>query len=328
MLASAKATFGADGNASVVLKPGKKVRKALGKRKRALAFTVTAQSRRPDRVVGRDAHPLMRRKEATMHRITILAAAAVTAFAVAAAPAAAHTEVKSTSPVEGHDAGTRIRTVTVTFTQAIRRGTMRVTGPGGAVVSSGSGGRDPRKISRLGRAEGLAQGRQLHARAGRSRPPTATAGAARSVQARKLMRAGCCAASPRWRRAAAAPAQAHVQVAPTEAAPGDPVLFQLLVPGERDAHTVEVALQVPRTCCRSRSRTGRLEAHGRAGATTAASRSSAGAASSPATASCASRSSPTTPEQEGEIVWKAIQTYDDGEEAAGSAPPDAENPAP
>jgi hypothetical protein len=44
VLASAKATFGADGNASVVLKPGTKVRKALGKRKRALAFTVTAQS--------------------------------------------------------------------------------------------------------------------------------------------------------------------------------------------------------------------------------------------------------------------------------------------
>jgi copper resistance protein C len=91
----------------------------------------------------------MRRKQATMHRITILAAAAVTAFAVAAAPAAAHTEVKSTSPSKGSTRGTGLRTVTVTFTQAIQRGTLRVTGPGGAVVSNGSGGRDPRKISRL-----------------------------------------------------------------------------------------------------------------------------------------------------------------------------------
>lgn len=82
-----------------------------------------------------------------MHRRTILAAAA--AFAVMAAPAAAHTEVKSTSPAEGSSRGTGLRTVTVTFTQSIQRGTLRVTGPGGAVVSKGSGGRDPRKISRL-----------------------------------------------------------------------------------------------------------------------------------------------------------------------------------
>jgi hypothetical protein len=32
---------------------------------------------------------------------------------------------------------------------------------------------------------------------------------------------------------AAGPAQAHIQVSPTQAAPGDPVLFQLLVPNER-----------------------------------------------------------------------------------------------
>ena len=46
--------------------------------------------------------------------------------------------------------------------------------------------------------------------------------------------------------AAAAPARAHVQVTPTEAAPGDPVVFEVLVPGETDAHTTEVSLQIPK----------------------------------------------------------------------------------
>jgi uncharacterized protein YcnI len=44
---------------------------------------------------------------------------------------------------------------------------------------------------------------------------------------------------------AAAPAQAHIQVSPTQAAPGDPVLFQLLVPNERAASTIEVSMKVP-----------------------------------------------------------------------------------
>ena len=42
--------------------------------------------------------------------------------------------------------------------------------------------------------------------------------------------------------AIATPAAAHVQIRPTVAAPGDPVMFQVIVPGERDAHTkVEAA---------------------------------------------------------------------------------------
>ena len=48
-----------------------------------------------------------------------------------------------------HGRSTRIRTVTVTFTGPIQRGTLRVTGPGKVVVSVGSGGRDPRKVTRL-----------------------------------------------------------------------------------------------------------------------------------------------------------------------------------
>lgn len=66
-----------------------------------------------------------------------------------AAVAIAHTEVKSTSPAKGGIAKTSITRVTVTFTGALRRGTVRVVGAGGKVVSKGTGGRDPRNINRL-----------------------------------------------------------------------------------------------------------------------------------------------------------------------------------
>jgi len=82
------------------------------------------------------------------HRLVLLAATSAVGLA-AAAPAFAHDEVKSTSPSDGGRASTSVRKVTVTFEEAFRRGTLKVTGPGGAVVSKGSGGRDPRKASRL-----------------------------------------------------------------------------------------------------------------------------------------------------------------------------------
>jgi methionine-rich copper-binding protein CopC len=94
-------------------------------------------------------------------RICTIATVATAACGVAAAPASAHTEVKSTSPAKGSTASRSIGKVTVTFTQAIQRGKLKVTGPGGKVVSKGSGGRDPRKISRVrvGLKGSLAAGR-------------------------------------------------------------------------------------------------------------------------------------------------------------------------
>ena len=128
--------------------------------------------------------------------------------------------------------------------------------------------------------------------------------------------------------AAAAPAAAHVQVTPAQAAPGDPVVFEVLVPGETDAHTTEVALQIPKDVLPFSfedvpgwKRTienaddgsiavvrwrGRLATDGFVRFAFLAS----------------------TPEQEGELVWKAVQRYDDGEEAAWIGPPDSDNPAP
>jgi copper transport protein len=66
-----------------------------------------------------------------------------------ATDASAHTEVKSTSPTEGTTVKTSITRVTVTFTGALERGTLRVFGPDGKRVSVSNGARDPRKTSRL-----------------------------------------------------------------------------------------------------------------------------------------------------------------------------------
>jgi methionine-rich copper-binding protein CopC len=83
-----------------------------------------------------------------INRLSIAAIASAATLAVVAAPASAHVRVKSTKPSRGGSASTSIRTATVTFNGPIRRGTLRITGPGGT-VSIGSGGRDPRNITRL-----------------------------------------------------------------------------------------------------------------------------------------------------------------------------------
>lgn len=123
------------------------------------------------------------------------------------------------------------------------------------------------------------------------------------------------------------PAQAHVQVTPTVAAPGDAVKFLFLVPNERSESTVEVSLQVPksvlpfsyndppgwRRTLEKRSDDsvevvrwrGRLRSDGFTEFAFIAS----------------------TPEQEGPIAWKSIQTYSDGKETAWIGPPDSEEPA-
>lgn len=80
-----------------------------------------------------------------------LAVAALSAAALsgAAATALAHSQVESTSPKSGGTATTAVTKVTVTFSGPMRKGTIRVVGPGSRVVSEGSGGRDPRNINRL-----------------------------------------------------------------------------------------------------------------------------------------------------------------------------------
>jgi len=126
---------------------------------------------------------------------------------------------------------------------------------------------------------------------------------------------------------AAAPAGAHVQVTPTEAAPGDPVKFELLVPGETDAHTTEVALQIPKGVLPFSfedppgwKRTLETADDGSVGVVRWRGRLARDGFVRFAFLAA-------TPEQEGELVWKAVQRYDDGAEAAWIGPPDSENPA-
>jgi methionine-rich copper-binding protein CopC len=84
-------------------------------------------------------------KRLSVATVAVLIATAVLTTAIATA----HVDVEKSSPKRGGSAKTSLSSVTVTFSGPIRRGTLRVKGPGGKVVSIGKGGRDPRKITRL-----------------------------------------------------------------------------------------------------------------------------------------------------------------------------------
>jgi copper resistance protein C len=81
-------------------------------------------------------------------RLPVTLLVAVAAVALVATAAVAHVDVKSRSPSKGGTASKSIRFVSVTFDGPVRRGSLRVVGPGGRVVSTG-GGRDPRNITRV-----------------------------------------------------------------------------------------------------------------------------------------------------------------------------------
>lgn len=90
-----------------------------------------------------------RPRGAPARRLRAIAAAGSVLALGGAASAGAHTQVASTSPAGGATAKTTIARVTVTFTGPLDRGTLRVTGPGGKVVSQSNGGPDPRNPNRL-----------------------------------------------------------------------------------------------------------------------------------------------------------------------------------
>jgi methionine-rich copper-binding protein CopC len=85
----------------------------------------------------------------THPRLLFTAALTAGLVALTAAPAAAHVDLDSTSPKRNATVSRSISTVALTFSGPLRRGTVRVTGPGGRIVSVGRGGRDPRSIRRL-----------------------------------------------------------------------------------------------------------------------------------------------------------------------------------
>jgi uncharacterized protein YcnI len=146
---------------------------------------------------------------------------------------------------------------------------------------------------------------------------------------RGLKRASFVAAvAAAWVLGGGTAALAHPQVAPTVVAPNDAVKFTLLVPGERQARTTEVELQLPPdllpfawedppgwkrrivpsddpTSLGNVIWTGRLKPDGFVEFAFLAG----------------------TPLEPGELSWKAIQTYDDGTVVRWIGPPGSEEPA-
>lgn len=125
----------------------------------------------------------------------------------------------------------------------------------------------------------------------------------------------------------AAPASAHIQVRPALVAPGDPVLFEVIVPGERDAHTVEVTLQVPKDVLpfSFEASPGWTRTNNEASDGSIKTITWKGDLAEDGFARFSFLAS--TPEQAGEIAWKAIQTYDDKSVVRWIGEPDSENPA-
>lgn len=125
----------------------------------------------------------------------------------------------------------------------------------------------------------------------------------------------------------APPAGAHVQVRPAEAAPGDPVLWTVLVPNERDVVTTRVELAIPEGVLP-------FSYEPLPGWTR---RVTKGADQSTRSVVWSGRLEPeevlvtqflaTTPDTEGPISWKAIQTYADGQKVRWIGGPDTEEPA-
>jgi uncharacterized protein YcnI len=144
------------------------------------------------------------------------------------------------------------------------------------------------------------------------------------MSARRLL-AGLAAAAALL--AGAAPASAHIQVRPAQAAPADPVLWTVLVPSEQPAGTREVELAIPRgvipfsfedTSGWTRSETKNPDGSLRSIRWRGRTRSD-GLATFRFLAS--------TPDAEGPIEWKAIQTYRDGEVVRWIGAQDSDNPA-
>lgn len=89
----------------------------------------------------------MKRSNQIAKASVVLALAAGLVGAAAAGSASAHVAVVKTKP--SGSAPKTVRTASVLFDGPVRSGTIRVKGPGGRLVSKGSGGRDPRNVNRV-----------------------------------------------------------------------------------------------------------------------------------------------------------------------------------
>ena len=88
----------------------------------------------------------MNRKN-TIARASVALALAAGLVGAGAGSASAHVALVKVKP--SGSAPKTVRTAAALFDGPLRSGTIRVKGPGGAIVSKGSGGRDPRNVNRV-----------------------------------------------------------------------------------------------------------------------------------------------------------------------------------
>ena len=224
-------------------------------------------------------------------------------------------------------------------TAPLRRGTIRVLGPGSRVVSVGKGGRDPRNINRLlVRLKRVAEGRLLQGELddrgrGRAQPEglvhASGSSDERAHRHTRVRARGARRARRRRRRCARRARDARTsRCGRRTAAPGDPVLWTVLVPSEQEPGRAQVELADPegRAAVLLRGRA-RLDAAAAQRTPTARCGRSCGAGGPAATGWRRFASSPRHPSATGAIAWKAIQTYGDGDVVRWIGSPGSETPA-
>lgn len=127
--------------------------------------------------------------------------------------------------------------------------------------------------------------------------------------------------------AVAAPAAAHVEVRPSAVAPDDPVLWTVLVPGEREVGTTQIKLQIPPGVLpfsfEDQPGWERSEQRAANGALEAVTWKGEAAKDG----LVALRFLASSPDRSGTIRWKTLQTYADGEVARWIGEDGSENPA-
>jgi len=124
-----------------------------------------------------------------------------------------------------------------------------------------------------------------------------------------------------------AAAQAHIQVSPSAVAPGDAAKFTVLVPGERDSETVKVELQMPRGLLpfSYADPAGWRRSLVKAGDGSVERVVWTGRAASDGFVELSFLAG--TPEEPGELEFKALQTYADGTVVRWIGAPGSDNPA-
>ncbi len=122
-------------------------------------------------------------------------------------------------------------------------------------------------------------------------------------------------------------AAAHIEVLPATVAPGDPTLFTLLVPNERDAPTVAVELKIPDGLvpfsfeeAMGWTRTEKRKADGSIDVVR-------WKGSLPPESFVRFSFLASTPQAEGDLSFPAVQTYEDGTKVRWIGPPESDEPA-